>query len=518
MARAELTEGVFLPTARMMIGVNGASVTVNERGAGAATVYEAATGVGTRTQPLTTAHGRIEPEGVSGGECWLEPGSYDILVTYSGQSWTQRAEVYSGVDSGTLASVESDIAVLETAAGIIVGAPSGTPATDRAALQAAIDEAQASSTVRTIILPGLYEIDATPLALNGTDGLAFRGLGQDTCGIKTAAGDMFTMGTAAAALSRVTFEDLTLWSAAGGGHIFVNGGKGTDRCVWRSCRLLQDNAAKSIVRSVNQGWFVDNTFEPSCEMQHVAGSTAHAIDLVSANGDLNDNNFYAKRYTHCSVHFIRMENTGASSYCYRNSFRDGTGEILRGGFLLALSHFGLVVENVSNWDMAALGASLADWLVVGKSTTGPASTEIQIDCPVRAAGALGGGFYDVKLRSGECLREVYLKGGGSATLIGYKIDCGSNHGVDLRVLNGHTIDNMSSTTSGMLLGRGWDANQRPQLIVGGTRTIKQPTVPSLGTWAVGDRCVNSAPAVGSPKAWACTVAGTPGTWVSEGNL
>ena len=37
-------------------------------------------------------------------------------------------------------------------------------------------------------------------------------------------------------------------------------------------------------------------------------------------------------------------------------------------------------------------------------------------------------------------------------------------------------------------------------------------------WIVGDRAFNSAPAVGSPKGWLCTVAGTPGTWVSEGNL
>lgn len=43
-------------------------------------------------------------------------------------------------------------------------------------------------------------------------------------------------------------------------------------------------------------------------------------------------------------------------------------------------------------------------------------------------------------------------------------------------------------------------------------------VPATGTWAVGDYCKNSAPAVGQPKGWYCTVAGTPGTWVSEGNL
>lgn len=34
----------------------------------------------------------------------------------------------------------------------------------------------------------------------------------------------------------------------------------------------------------------------------------------------------------------------------------------------------------------------------------------------------------------------------------------------------------------------------------------------------GRRVFNSAPAVGQPKGWICTVAGNPGTWVSEGNL
>lgn len=39
-----------------------------------------------------------------------------------------------------------------------------------------------------------------------------------------------------------------------------------------------------------------------------------------------------------------------------------------------------------------------------------------------------------------------------------------------------------------------------------------------GTWAVGDRVIQSVPVVGQPKGWRCTVAGNPGTWVSEGNL
>lgn len=43
-------------------------------------------------------------------------------------------------------------------------------------------------------------------------------------------------------------------------------------------------------------------------------------------------------------------------------------------------------------------------------------------------------------------------------------------------------------------------------------------IPVSGTWAQGDIVFNSDAAVGQPQGWQCTVAGTPGTWVSMGNL
>jgi len=42
--------------------------------------------------------------------------------------------------------------------------------------------------------------------------------------------------------------------------------------------------------------------------------------------------------------------------------------------------------------------------------------------------------------------------------------------------------------------------------------------PIVGSWARGDYIKQSQPSVGAPKGWYCTVSGTPGTWVSEGNL
>lgn len=44
------------------------------------------------------------------------------------------------------------------------------------------------------------------------------------------------------------------------------------------------------------------------------------------------------------------------------------------------------------------------------------------------------------------------------------------------------------------------------------------TSPSSYGFQVGDIVENSSPVVGQPKGWICTVAGTPGTWVSIGNL
>jgi hypothetical protein len=52
----------------------------------------------------------------------------------------------------------------------------------------------------------------------------------------------------------------------------------------------------------------------------------------------------------------------------------------------------------------------------------------------------------------------------------------------------------------------------------GVKTVYGTAAPTTGTWVVGDRCYNNTPTVGQPKSWVCTVAGTPGTWVSEGNL
>jgi len=69
-----------------------------------------------------------------------------------------------------------------------------------------------------------------------------------------------------------------------------------------------------------------------------------------------------------------------------------------------------------------------------------------------------------------------------------------------------------------------DLNLTRNAVVPGTLKLGGFTIsygtaaPTTGAHIVGDEHKNSVPTVGQPKAWLCTVAGTPGTWVSTGNL
>jgi hypothetical protein len=56
------------------------------------------------------------------------------------------------------------------------------------------------------------------------------------------------------------------------------------------------------------------------------------------------------------------------------------------------------------------------------------------------------------------------------------------------------------------------------LRIGANLVTYSGAAPASGTWTRGDVAHNSNAAVGQPKGWRCTVSGTPGTWVSEGNL
>jgi len=60
--------------------------------------------------------------------------------------------------------------------------------------------------------------------------------------------------------------------------------------------------------------------------------------------------------------------------------------------------------------------------------------------------------------------------------------------------------------------------QRWQLLDRRSNELIGAAAPTAGTWPNGARIKRAPQAVGSPKAWSCSTAGTPGTHTSEGNL
>lgn len=90
--------------------------------------------------------------------------------------------------------------------------------------------------------------------------------------------------------------------------------------------------------------------------------------------------------------------------------------------------------------------------------------------------------------------------------------------------SGNTADAVATSTTTLHLERfngdtsGFDSIPYIFRHYGFRREVYTTAAPTLLTWRVGDLAVNRTVAVGSAKGWRCTVAGTPGTWVSEGVL
>jgi len=125
--------------------------------------------------------------------------------------------------------------------------------------------------------------------------------------------------------------------------------------------------------------------------------------------------------------------------------------------------------------------------------------------------------------------------GIAATLNSYLLQCttvsdakyfngGDEYAVSSGVTGGGIIDRvdyetgiiyLSDTTTGVATA--CQIAQNAAAWISNTSTTTG-AAPASGTWAKGDKCDNANPAVGNPKGWLCTVAGTPGTWVSTGNL
>jgi hypothetical protein len=128
--------------------------------------------------------------------------------------------------------------------------------------------------------------------------------------------------------------------------------------------------------------------------------------------------------------------------------------------------------------------------------------------------ALSGIKWEYMMNSGLLLGPVSFQGAGTYSGSKYDGTYASGHGSIMML----TADDFSADCSANIRLCSGNIGLNNLLIPGGRKMAWGTVAPVAGTWKVGDRVLNSIPSVGQPKSWVCTVAGTPGTWVSEGNL
>jgi hypothetical protein len=197
------------------------------------------------------------------------------------------------------------------------------------------------------------------LAIPAGGNLAIRGAGSGSTVLQAVSGDLWTV---PANSDFVSFEDLTMVSASGAGHLFNAATASLSFWSWRRCQLIQANDAKCIWYST-AGTFINCTVS-ECNQKHTLTATVPSWYLA---GTVSGNTWENVRHTYTGNYAIWIETPGPSAYSYGNSFRDITWEVCDGGFIKLLGQFGGALDNLISYD----GTTLArDGYVFGAGGTG----------------------------------------------------------------------------------------------------------------------------------------------------
>jgi len=206
------------------------------------------------------------------------------------------------------------------------------------------------------------------------------------------------------------------------------------------------------------------------------------------------------------------------------SWLDLSGNIMNVGFSKAVS----IIPGTWFSTGSTATSSISTWQL--SSGTYYYKVQILVD-PVRLVGKTANHEASVAVTEGGNLAVVNYGAGDTHTSRGstIRIYRGTATGsydsyVDVPIMNTSWLYDNGLNVAGYV----WKARTPgavDTVCVADIRLMTQKTcevegvqaAPTVGSWSVGDRAIRI-PAVGSPKAWSCTVAGSPGTWVSEGNL
>lgn len=143
------------------------------------------------------------------------------------------------------------------------------------------------------------------------------------------------------------------------------------------------------------------------------------------------------------------------------------------------------------------------------------------------------GSHGVKINNG--LKKLFINDGYIVTAVNYGVYVGTSlaevfvssvtidgitgTGRAFYVLNGEctfVANKVLNTTTPLFTGT--TARKREQHNSWNPAEYQGTAAPTTGTWVVGDKVHNTAPAAGGTVGWVCTTAGTPGTWKTFGTI
>jgi hypothetical protein len=188
----------------------------------------------------------------------------------------------------------------------------------------------------------------------------------------------------------------------------------------------------------------------------------------------------------------------------------------------ALGYAVLALENSASSTAASLRVMEAGAEVAGTDQTTAWAVELSAQ---KLRGKRAGDAYE-RVLIDTVNGRIYF-GAGTAATARYFGNVGSSLGFDgasVGFITDNTYDFGIASLRPRDLNLGRNANIGGNAVITGTSKVSGFTTsygtaaPTTGAHVVGDEHKNSVPAVGQPKSWLCTVAGTPGTWVSTGDL
>lgn len=294
-------------------------------------------------------------------------------------------------------------------------------ADDTAAIQGAIDAAEAASGGIVFFPAGTYLVTSPLDFASGLNGLVLLGSGRIQCEITSASSDVVNIQG-----SRHVITGLRFRSQSGGGHIFNQVGTCT-RCTFRDVTFRQDNDGSSIWQKGAADGGLNECLWDDFDSFHTSSATVPSWDLTGASGNaVNVNEWRRFRHDSTGDYAWRIDNT-STEVAHDNSWKHGRFQSCDNGCIdLRGSRAGRI------WDCAVYNSNPASVPFRLRTSTGGEDPQFNVlDSVQRRGGTLGVGIVDVLLESGSVTTDTIIENPGNVGGDTFAVDLDGNRAVVL---------------------------------------------------------------------------------------